>query len=382
MVFTLVWYVVLLRLVRRPERILQTTTAVFGFQAVLSPLLVISVWLMRRFAQDHDLAASRHPHLAAAADLDHRRQQSHRESRARMVEPPSVCLVILQMLAGQICWSRAVSPCDQLTVAASMHVHILGICGTFMGGIAAIARAAGHRVTGSDRNVYPPMSTQLEALGIDVIQGFEAAAARSGARHRGRRQRHDARLPGRRGVARAWPSLYFRARVARARGAQGPLGARGRRHSRQDHDLLVADLDPGARGTGPRVSDRRRSGQLRHQRAGSAQRRRFFVIEADEYDTAFFDKRAKFVHYRPRTAILNNLEYDHADIYPDVASIQRQFHHLVRIVPGGGRIVWNAGDERLRETLAMGCWTPLRGICSRRGGNRCPLDRETGRRGR
>ena len=91
------------------------------------------------------------------------------------------------------------------------------------------------------------------------------------------------------------------------------------------------------------------------------------MIEADEYDTAFFDKRAKFVHYRPRTAILNNLEYDHADIYPDVASIQRQFHHLVRIVPGGGRIVWNSGDERLRETLAMGCWTPLEGF-ARDGG--------------
>src|SRR5207253_7097772 len=88
----------------------------------------------------------------------------------------------------------------------------------------------------------------------------------------------------------------------------------------------------------------------------------FFVIEADEYDTAFFDKRAKFVHYRPRTLILNNLEYDHADIYPDVASIQRQFHHLVRIVPGGGRIVWNAADARLRETLAMGCWSRCEGL--------------------
>ncbi len=241
-----------------------------------------------------------------------------------------------------------------------MHVHILGISGTFMGGIAAIARAAGHRVTGSDRNVYPPMSTQLEALGINVIQGFEAAqldpapdvVVVGNVMTRG--------STGHRGLVGAGYSVRVRSGVAVARGSRGPLGARRGRHSWQDDHLVAADLDSGGGGSRARLSDWGRPANFdTSARLGGEP---FFVIEADEYDTAFFDKRAKFVHYRPRTAILNNLEYDHADIYPDVESIQRQFHHLVRIVPGSGRIVWNASDKRLEQTLAMGCWTPCEGF--------------------
>src|SRR6185312_11074104 len=202
-----------------------------------------------------------------------------------------------------------------------MHVHILGVCGTFMGGIAAIARAAGHRVTGSDRNVYPPMSTQLEALGIELVEGYEAAQLDP------------------------VPDIVVVGNVmTRGQPVVEALLDRILEHEGLQPGFLIGGV-PANFETSARL--------------GAAP---FFVIEADEYDTAFFDKRAKFVHYRPRTLILNNLEYDHADIYPDVASIERQFHHLVRTVPGGGRIVWNAADERLKETLAMGCWTPCEGF--------------------
>jgi len=238
-----------------------------------------------------------------------------------------------------------------------MHLHILGICGTFMGGIAALARAAGHRVTGSDRNVYPPMSTQLAALGIDVIEGYE---------------------PDQLGLA---PDVFVIGNVM-SRGnplveaildsgrpyASGPewlarhvlqgrwvLGVAGTHGKTTTSSLLAwilehAGLEPGflVGGVPLDFGVSARLGAGRH-----------FVVEADEYDTAFFDKRAKFVHYRPRTALLNNLEHDHADIYPDVASIQRQFHLLLRTVPGNGRLVVNAADRHLAEVLAMGCWTPV-----------------------
>ena len=237
-----------------------------------------------------------------------------------------------------------------------MHVHILGVCGTFMGGIAAIARAAGHEVTGSDRNVYPPMSTQLAALGIEVIEGFEAAQLESapdvvvvGNVMRRGQPVVEALLESR--IPYASGPEWLSREVLRDRWVLAVAGTHGKTTTASLLAWILehAGLSPGflIGGVPANFDASARLGQ-----------EPFFVIEADEYDTAFFDKRAKFVHYHPRTAIFNNLEFDHADIYPDVAAIQRQFHHLVRIIPGNGRIVWNAGDERLKETLAMGCWTP------------------------
>jgi len=243
-----------------------------------------------------------------------------------------------------------------------MHVHILGICGTFMGGVAAIARTAGFTVTGSDRNVYPPMSTQLEALGITLTEGFEAAqlipapdvVLVGNVMTRGQpviEALLESRLPYLSG-----PEWLAR-EVLRERWVLAVAGTHGKTTTASLLAWILehAGLSPGFLIGGVPAN----FGQSARLAAG-----RHFVIEADEYDTAFFDKRAKFVHYRPRTVILNNLEYDHADIYPDVAAIQRQFHHLVRIVPGSGRIVWNAADPRLQETLAMGSWTPLEGFAA------------------
>jgi UDP-N-acetylmuramate: L-alanyl-gamma-D-glutamyl-meso-diaminopimelate ligase len=241
-----------------------------------------------------------------------------------------------------------------------MHVHILGIAGTFMGGIAAIARAAGHRVTGSDRNVYPPMSTQLESLGIEIVQGFDAAQLEPAP---------DVVVVGNvmtrglpviealleRGIPYASGPEWLSREVLKDRWVLAVAGTHGKTTTSSILAWLLqyAGLEPGFLiGGVPGNFDT-------SARLGRAP---FFVIEADEYDTAFFDKRAKFVHYRPRTVILNNLEFDHADIYPDMASIQRQFHHLVRIVPGSGRILWNTSDARLAQTLEMGCWTPREGF--------------------
>jgi len=241
-----------------------------------------------------------------------------------------------------------------------MHVHILGICGTFMGGVAALARAAGFRVTGSDRNVYPPMSTQLEALGIALTEGFDAAQLSpapdvvvvGNVMTRGHpvvEALLESALPYASG-----PEWLAR-EVLKDRWVLAVAGTHGKTTTASLLAWILehAGLDPGFL-IGGIPANFGLSARL-----GSG---RCFVIEADEYDTAFFDKRAKFVHYRPRTVVLNNLEYDHADIYPDIGAIQRQFHHLVRIVPGSGRIVWNAADGLLRETLAMGCWTPLEGF--------------------
>jgi len=231
-----------------------------------------------------------------------------------------------------------------------MHVHILGICGTFMGGIAAIARAAGHRVTGSDRNVYPPMSTQLAALGIEVTEGFDAAQLEP---------RPDVVVVGNvmsrgmpvlealldRGIPYASGPEWLAREVLQDRWVLAVAGTHGKTttSSMLAHILDHAGLAPGFLiGGVPGNFDV-------SARLGAAP---FFVIEADEYDTAFFDKRAKFVHYRPRTVILNNLEYDHADIYPDLDSIKRQFHHLLRTVPGSGRIVCNAADANLADVRA------------------------------
>lgn len=236
-----------------------------------------------------------------------------------------------------------------------MHLHILGICGTFMGGIAAIAKQAGHKVTGSDRNVYPPMSTQLEALGIEVTQGFEASQLTpapdvvvvGNVMTRGQpviEALLESRIPYASG-----PEWLAR-EVLRDRWVLAVAGTHGKTTTSSILAWLLeaAGLNPGFLIGGVPANFGTSA------RLGSDP---FFVIEADEYDSAFFDKRAKFVHYHPRTAILNNLEFDHADIYRDVAEIQRQFHHLVRTIPGSGRIVWNADDARLRETLGLGCWT-------------------------
>jgi UDP-N-acetylmuramate: L-alanyl-gamma-D-glutamyl-meso-diaminopimelate ligase len=255
-----------------------------------------------------------------------------------------------------------------------LKLHILGICGTFMGGIAALARELGHEVEGSDANVYPPMSTQLEQLGIALKQGFSAAHLEpapdlvvvGNALSRGNAAiEHvlDKRLRYISGPQWLGETLLADRRVLAVAGTHGKttttsllawiLEAQGR-----DPGFLVGGV-PANFGVSARLGGTRSgpsSGAARHLLPGGEGD---FVIEADEYDTAFFDKRSKFVHYRPSIAILNNLEYDHADIFPDVAAIQRQFHHLVRTVPGNGRLIVNAEDARLAEVLAMGCWTPV-----------------------
>jgi UDP-N-acetylmuramate: L-alanyl-gamma-D-glutamyl-meso-diaminopimelate ligase len=236
------------------------------------------------------------------------------------------------------------------------HIHILGIAGTFMGGVAAIAKAAGFRVTGSDLNVYPPMSTQLEALGIELVQGYGAGQLDlapdmivvGNALSRGSPV-IEAMLD--RGLAYTSGPLWLAEQVLHDRHVIAVTGTHGKTTTTAMLTWILehAGLSPGFLVGGvPGNFDS-------SARLGSAP---FFVIEADEYDTAFFDKRAKFVHYRPRTAILNNLEYDHADIYPDVASIRRQFNQLLRTVPGAGRLIVNAQDAELAATLKEGCWTP------------------------
>ncbi|HEY8229607.1 MAG TPA: UDP-N-acetylmuramate:L-alanyl-gamma-D-glutamyl-meso-diaminopimelate ligase [Rhodanobacteraceae bacterium] len=270
-----------------------------------------------------------------------------------------------------------------------MRIHILGICGTFMGGIAALARELGIEVEGSDANVYPPMSDQLRALGITLQEGWSAGHLQSAP---------DAVVVGN-ALSRGNPSVEYMLNEG-LRYTSGPqwLGEnvlRGREvlavagtHGKTTTTSLLAHLldaaglapgfliggVPGNFGVSARLSGRKKEWGQVHFSESLMKRKDVadksepdpvsapatpFVLEADEYDTAFFDKRSKFVHYRPRIAILNNLEYDHADIFPDVAAIQRQFHHLVRTVPGNGRFIVNAEDARLAEVLAMGCWTPV-----------------------
>lgn len=238
-----------------------------------------------------------------------------------------------------------------------MHLHILGICGTFMGGIAALARAAGHRVTGSDRNVYPPMSTQLAALGIDVIEGYEPDQLKlepdvfvvGNVMSRGNALVEALLASGR--PYESGPEWLAR-NVLQGRWVLAVAGTHGKTTTSSLLAWILehAGLAPGflVGGVPLDFGMSARFGAGRH-----------FVVEADEYDTAFFDKRAKFVHYRPRTVILNNLEHDHADIYPDVASIRRQFHLLLRTVPGNGLLAVNATDDHLAQVLEMGCWTPV-----------------------
>jgi UDP-N-acetylmuramate: L-alanyl-gamma-D-glutamyl-meso-diaminopimelate ligase len=238
----------------------------------------------------------------------------------------------------------------------TMHVHILGIGGTFMGGVANIAKAAGFRVTGSDLNVYPPMSTQLEALGIEFVQGYGAEqldlkpdiVVVGNALSRGAPV-VEAMLD--RDLSYTSGPQWLAEHVLRHKHVIAVAGTHGKTTTTAMLTWILEDagLAPGFLiGGVPSNFDATA-------RFGTGA---FFVIEADEYDTAFFDKRAKFVHYRPRTAILNNLEFDHADIYPDVAAIRRQFNQLLRTVPAAGRLIVNGADAELAATLKMGCWTP------------------------
>ncbi len=236
-----------------------------------------------------------------------------------------------------------------------MHIHILGICGTFMGGIAAIAREAGHRVTGCDANVYPPMSEQLAALGIELIEGYDPSQISltpdlwvvGNVVSRGN-PLIEAILE--RGLRYVSGPQWLAEQVLVGRKVLAVAGTHGKTttSSLLAWILHACGAQPGFLiGGVPRdfgVSARLGGGQS-------------FVIEADEYDTAFFDKRSKFVHYRPRTAILNNLEFDHADIFPDLAAIETQFHHLVRTVPGNGRLVVNGRDAALARVLQRGLWS-------------------------
>src|ERR1039457_1814782 len=243
-----------------------------------------------------------------------------------------------------------------------MHVHILGIAGTFMGGLAAIAKAAGFRVTGADLNVYPPMSTQLTALGIEYVEGYGAdqldlrpdLVIVGNALSRGSPV-IEAMLD--RGMAYTSGPQWLAEHVLPERHVLAVAGTHGKTTTASMLAWILehAGLAPGflIGGVPSNFDATARFGE------GSRGTAPYFVIEADEYDTAFFDKRAKFVHYRPRTLILNNLEYDHADIYPDLASIERQFQHLLRTVPGGGLIVCSGADANLQRVLAAGCWTPV-----------------------
>lgn len=238
-----------------------------------------------------------------------------------------------------------------------MHIHILGICGTFMGGVALLARAAGHKVTGCDANVYPPMSTQLQEQGIALTNGYDAGQITlnpdlfvvGNAISRGNpllEEILDRNLPYVSGPQ------WLAENILQGKWVLGVAGTHGKTTTTSmlawileeaglKPSFLIGGVPQGF-GVSARLTDSP-----------------FFVIEADEYDTAFCDKRSKFVHYRPRTAILNNLEFDHADIFPDLAAIETQFHHLVRTLPKNGLIVTNGAEGSLDRVLKRGCWTPV-----------------------
>jgi len=240
-----------------------------------------------------------------------------------------------------------------------MHIHILGICGTFMGGLAALAREAGHRVTGCDANVYPPMSDQLQALGIELTQGFgaEQMALQPDVFVIGNVVTRGEKFPLMEAILDAGAAYtsgpqWLAEQVLQGRHVLAVAGTHGKTSTTSMLAWILehAGLQPGFLVGGVPQN----FGVSAKLGTGPA-----FVIEADEYDTAFFDKRSKFVHYRPRTAVLNNLEYDHADIFPDLAAIETQFHHLVRTVPASGRIVLNAREEALQRVLSRGCWSEV-----------------------
>ena len=241
-----------------------------------------------------------------------------------------------------------------------MHIHILGICGTFMGGLAVLARQAGHTVTGCDENIYPPMSTQLQAAGIQLHVGFDAEQLKifnaelyviGNIMTRGMpviEEILNRSLPYTSGPQWLGENVLQGKWVLAVAGTHGKTSTSAMLAWVLEHAGLAPGFLIGGIPTNFGISARPPRGDSP-----------FFVIEADEYDTAFFDKRSKFVHYRARTVILNNLEYDHADIFPNVEAIQTQFHHLVRTVPANGLIVSNGRDEYLKRTLLMGCWSSL-----------------------
>jgi UDP-N-acetylmuramate: L-alanyl-gamma-D-glutamyl-meso-diaminopimelate ligase len=239
----------------------------------------------------------------------------------------------------------------------TLHIHILGICGTFMGGLALIARELGYQVSGSDQNVYPPMSTQLEQQGIRLMEGYKAEnlAAKpdlviiGNAMSRGNPEVEAVLNQGIRYVS---GPQWLAEHVLYNKWVLGVAGTHGKTTTTSMLSWILEHqgFKPGflIGGIPLNFGISARLGEFD-----------FFVIEADEYDSAFFDKRSKFVHYRPRTAILNNLEYDHADIFPDLDAIKKQFHHLVRTVPGEGLIISPASENNIDDVLAMGCWTPV-----------------------
>jgi UDP-N-acetylmuramate: L-alanyl-gamma-D-glutamyl-meso-diaminopimelate ligase len=247
-----------------------------------------------------------------------------------------------------------------------MHIHILGICGTFMGGVAALAREAGHKVTGCDAGVYPPMSDQLRALGIDLIEGFapDQLALKpdvwvvGNVVSRARQADGTARYPLMeaildQGLAYTSGPQWLSEQVLQGRHVLAVAGTHGKTTTTS---MLAWVLEHAGLAPGFLVGGVPTNFGISAQLGGG----KYFVIEADEYDTAFFDKRSKFIHYRPRTAVLNNLEFDHADIFDDLAAIERQFHHLVRTVPSTGRLIVNGLEEALTRVLHMGCWSELR----------------------
>ncbi|RDD92567.1 UDP-N-acetylmuramate:L-alanyl-gamma-D-glutamyl-meso-diaminopimelate ligase [Acidovorax sp. BoFeN1] len=259
-----------------------------------------------------------------------------------------------------------------------MHIHILGICGTFMGGLAALAREAGHKVTGCDAGVYPPMSDQLRALGIELIEGFGAdqLALRpdvfvvGNVVSRARLADGSPKFPLMEAILDAGLPYtsgpqWLAEQVLQGRHVLAVAGTHGKTTTTSMLAWILesAGLQPGFLIGGVPlnfgVSARLDATQRPIAGEGALDTRPLFVIEADEYDTAFFDKRSKFVHYRPRTAVLNNLEFDHADIFDDLAAIERQFHHLVRTVPPSGRIVVNGLEESLARVLHTGCWSTV-----------------------
>jgi UDP-N-acetylmuramate: L-alanyl-gamma-D-glutamyl-meso-diaminopimelate ligase len=238
-----------------------------------------------------------------------------------------------------------------------MHIHILGICGTFMGSLAVLAKELGHRVTGSDANVYPPMSTQLQAQGIELTQGYDATQLEpapdlvviGNALSRGNPA---VEYVLNKGLPYVSGPQWLADHVLQGRWVLAVAGTHGKTttSSMLAWVLEHAGMAPGflIGGVPQNFAVSARLGQTP-----------FFVVEADEYDSAFFDKRSKFVHYRPRTTILNNLEFDHADIFPDLAAIERQFHHLIRTVPSEGLVIHPTTEPALSRVIEMGCWTPV-----------------------
>jgi UDP-N-acetylmuramate: L-alanyl-gamma-D-glutamyl-meso-diaminopimelate ligase len=239
-----------------------------------------------------------------------------------------------------------------------MHIHILGICGTFMGGIAVLAKQAGHSVTGCDANVYPPMSTQLEAMGIALHQGYDASQLDEvkadvyvvgNAMTRGKPVIEEILN---RGLPYVSGPQWLAENVLHGKWVLAVAGTHGKTTTAS---MLAWMLEYGGLNPGFLIGGVPSNFNVSARLTDSP----FFVVEADEYDTAFFDKRSKFVHYRPRTAILNNLEYDHADIFPDVEAIETQFHHLVRTIPANGLIVANGSDAGVARALEKGAWTGI-----------------------